>query len=136
MTMDDIFELYPDKDTFDAYWKENYQPVTYEDVRIKYEEFVQKAQKHIFISDYEAANAISREDFMENLSEDAQFLFQDVLTEVFYDKNPDVYETAFTIFEEAQISGNGKGKVAETFHQEYERLYKEFMNRIYDQFFA
>ena len=134
--MDDIFASFPDKEAFDNFWKETYEVLTYEDVREAYEAYVDQAEKHIFISDYEAANAISREDFMENLSEDAQFAFQDALTEVFYEKNQEVYETAFAIFEEATLSENGKGKIAETFHQEYERLYKEFMNQIFDKYYA
>lgn len=134
--MDDIFASFPDKERFDNFWKETYEVLTYEDVREAYEAYVDQAEKHIFISDYEAANAISREDFLENLSEDAQFTFQDALTEVFYEKNPKVYETAFAIFEEAALSENGKGKIAETFHQEYERLYKEFMNQIFDKYYA
>ena len=50
---------------------------------------------HIFLSDYEEGGCISKEDFKDNLSQEAQFAFQDGLTEVFYDKNPDLYETAF-----------------------------------------
>lgn len=31
--MEEIFEQFKDKDAFDAYWKEHYVPLTYEDVR-------------------------------------------------------------------------------------------------------
>lgn len=134
--MQDIFEQFPTKEAFDAFWQENYEPLVYADVKDAFESYVQQAEKHIFISDYEAAGAIRREDFLENLSEDAQFFFQDTLTEVFYDKNPQAYETAFAIYEEAQLLQNGKGAVAETFHQEYGRLYREFMNQLFDKYFA
>ena len=30
--MEEIFEQFKDKDAFDAYWKEHYVPLTYEDV--------------------------------------------------------------------------------------------------------
>lgn len=86
--MEEIFEQFKDKDAFDAYWKEHYVPLTYEDVREAYEDFVKSADKHIFLSDYEESGNVSREDFMDNLSQAAQFAFQDGLTEAFYEKNP------------------------------------------------
>ena len=51
--MEEIFEQFKDKDAFDAYWKEHYVPLTYEDVREAYEDFVKSADKHIFLSDYD-----------------------------------------------------------------------------------
>lgn len=79
----DIFEQFPDRETFDKYWNENYQPVTYEDVREAFTDFVKSADGHIYLSDYEEKGLISREDFKENLSQEAQFTFEDGLTEVF-----------------------------------------------------
>lgn len=133
--MDEILELFPTKEAFDEYWKENYVPITYDEVREAYEEYVNAAQKHIFISDYEEGGAISREDFMENLSEEAAFTFQDTLTELFYDKNPEVYENAFALFEAAEMAGKKELDVAQAFHEEYNRLYKEFMLAMFDTFF-
>ena len=133
--MEDIFERFPTREAFDTYWKETYVPVTYEDVREEYEKFVASVEKHIFISDYEETGNISRDTFLENLSEDAYFLFQDTLTEVFYDKNPEVYELAFALYEEAQMSGQPEKDVADSFHQEYNRLYMEFMQNMFDTFF-
>ena len=100
--MEDILAAFPDRETFDRYWEENYVPVTYEDVK-------------------------------DNLSQEAQFAFQDGLTEVFYDKNPDLYETAFAIFEEAQMSGNQDVNVAVTFHETFNRLYAEFLDRLFEE---
>ena len=133
--MEEIFEQFKDKDAFDAYWKEHYVPLTYEDVREAYEDFVKSADKHIFLSDYEESGNVSREDFMDNLSQAAQFAFQDSLTEAFYDKNPDLYETAFAIYEEAQMNGGNDENIAATFHEEYNRLYKEFLLAMYDAMF-
>ena len=62
----DIFEQFPDREAFDRYWEENYVPVTYEDVRGSFEDFVTAAGGHIYLSDYEEKGCISREDFMEN----------------------------------------------------------------------
>ena len=115
-------EEFKNKEAFDAYWNENYVPLTYEDVKEAYEDFVKSADKHIFIPDYEEAGCISRDDFMENLSQTAQFTFQDSLTEAFYDKNPDLYETK-------------DGNIAATFHEEYQRLYNEFLLAMFDAAF-
>jgi hypothetical protein len=122
------------KAEFDTYWIANYTPLTYEDVRESYEAFVKEAEKKIFLSDYEEAGRISRDDFMEHLSQTAQFHFQDGLTEAFYEKNPDVYETAFAIFEESQMNG-GDGSVAAIFHEEYNRLYRTFLLEMFDSCF-
>ena len=55
----DIFEQFPDRETFDKYWNENYQPVTYEDVREAFTDFVKSADGHIYLSDYEEKGLIS-----------------------------------------------------------------------------
>lgn len=131
--MEDIFTQFPDRETFDQYWKENYIPLTYEDVREEFEKYVAEAEGHVYISDYEEKGCISKADFMENLHQDAQFLFQDTLTEVFYEKNPELYETAFALYEEAQMSGAGDKNVALTFHETYQKLYTDFMNQLFDE---
>jgi hypothetical protein len=131
--MEDILAAFPDKETFDRYWEENYVPVTYEDVKEAFEDFVTSAGGHIYLSDYEESGCISKEDFKDNLSQEAQFAFQDGLTEVFYDKNPDLYETAFAIFEEAQMSGNQDANVAATFHETFNRLYAEFLDHLFEE---
>ena len=119
----DIFEQFPDRETFDKYWNENYQPVTYEDVREAF-------------TDFEEKGLISREDFKENLSQEAQFTFEDGLTEVFYDKNPELYETAFALYEESKLTGKGDASVAQTFHETFRALYAEFLDRLYDEVLA
>lgn len=129
----DIFEQFPDREAFDRYWAENYVPVTYEDVKGMFEDFVTSAGGHIYLSDYEEKNGISKADFKDNLSQEAQFSFQDGLTEIFYDKNPELYELAFAIYEEAQMSDNGKAGIAQIFHETYEALYAEFLDRLFDE---
>ena len=131
--MEDILQAFPNRETFDEYWNESYVPVTYEDIKSIFEEFVDSVDGHIFLSDYEENGCISKEDFKENLSDDAQFAFQDGLTEIFYDKNPELYETAFAIYEEAQMSDNGKAGIAQIFHETYEALYAEFLDRLFDE---
>ena len=127
-------EQFKNKEAFDNYWKENYIPLTYADVQETYEDFVKSAEKHIFLSDYEESGNISREDFMDNLSQAAQFAFQDGLTEAFYEKNPEVYETAFALYEMAQMDG-GDATIASVFHEEYNRLYQEFLLQLFDDCF-
>ena len=133
--MEDLFEKLKDRESFDAYWNENYVPITYADVKDAYEDFVKASDKHIFVSDYGESGNINRDDFMDNLSQTAQLTFQDSLTEAFYDKNPDLYETAFAIYEEAQMNGGNDENIAATFHEEYNRLYKEFLLAMYDAMF-
>ena len=133
--MEDILAAFPDRETFDRYWEENYVPVTYEDVKEAFEDFVTSAGGHIFLSDYEEGGCISKEDFKDNLSQAAQFAFQDGLTEAFYEKNPQVYENAFALFEAAQMEG-GDANIAAAFHEEYQRLYHDFLLELFDAQYA
>lgn len=129
-------EQFTSREAFDTYWKEKYIPLTYEDVREEFENYVKEAEKHIFLSDYEEGGCIAKTDFMDNLSQTAQFTFQDTLTEAFYEKNPDLYETAFAIYEEEQMEGKADQNIAASFHEEYHRLYQEFLNQMFDTFFG
>lgn len=129
----EIFERFPNKEAFDEYWKKEYVPLTYEDVREAFENFMKETEGHIFLSDYEENGCISKEDFKQNLSQDAEFTFQDTLTEVFYDKNPELYETAFEIYEVSQMSGAGDKNIAQTFHETYQQLYNEFLDRLFEE---
>ena len=47
--MADIFEQFQTKEAFDEYWNKNYVPLTYEDVREAYEDFVKASGKHMFL---------------------------------------------------------------------------------------
>ena len=93
--MEDILAAFPDRETFDRYWEENYVPVTYEDVKEAFEDFVTSAGGHIFLSDYEEGGCISKE--------------------------------------EAQMSGNQDANVAVTFHETFNRLYAEFLDRLFEE---
>ena len=98
-----------------------------------FEDFVTSANGHIFLSDYEEGGCISKADFKENLSQEAQFTFQDGLTEVFYDKNPELYETAFAIFEEAQMNGGKGADISRIYGETFRQLYDEFLDRLFDE---
>ena len=129
----EIFEQFPNREAFDAYWNENYVPVTYEDVKEAFEEFVASADGHIFLSDYEEAGCITKADFKENLSQEAEFAFQDGLTEVFYDKNPELYEMAFAIFEESQMNEGKGADISRIYGETFQKLYHEFLDRLFDE---
>ncbi len=43
----DIFSHFPDRETFDRYWNENYVPVTYEDVATVFRDFVKSAGTYL-----------------------------------------------------------------------------------------
>lgn len=131
--MSEVLEQFPNREAFDKYWNENYVPVTYDDVKEAFEDFVTAADGHIFLSDYEEGGCISKEDFKENLSQEAQFTFQDGLTEVFYDKNPELYEMAFAIFEEAQMNGGAGADICRIYGETFQKLYEMFLDTLFDR---
>ncbi len=128
----EIFERFPNQEAFEEHWNKEYKALTYEDVREAYEALVAETEGHIFLSDYEENGCISKEDFKQNLTQDAEFTLQDTLTEVFYEKNPELYETAFEIYEVSQMSG-GDGSIAQIFHETYQKLYNEFLDRLFEE---
>lgn len=121
------------KEEFEVFFKENYTPLSYEDVKEAFESFYKEQDGKIFHEDYEISGSISKDDFFENLSNTAMFTFQDTLTEAFYEKNPDVYETAFAIFEE---NGGKHSEVTQIFDQTYKSLYQQFLNQFFDEMIA
>ena len=46
----EIFEQFPDRESFDAYWNEHYVPVTYEDVKEVFVQFKAYGQCIHFLS--------------------------------------------------------------------------------------
>lgn len=74
--------------------------MTYEDVKEGLEELVKAEGLNIFQDDY--VKNVRKEDFKEHLSKGARFEFENAMTEAFYDKNPEVYEAAFGLYEEVQ----------------------------------
>lgn len=133
--MDNVLELFTTKEAFEAYWNEHYVPLQYSDVQEAYEGFVEEHDKKIFLADYQEKNCVTREDFVQNLHEDAAFLFQDALTEAFYDKNPELYEAAFELYTAAEMEGR-KDEIAVIFHETYNALYWNFMHQMFDHMYA
>ena len=119
---------YKSAEEFEVFFHANYTPITYEDVKEDFENFYKAQKGKIFHEDYEKAGNIRKEDFRENLSKSALFTFQDTLTELFYEKNPDIYEEAFSIFEE---NAGVKSEITKIFDDTYRALYEEFLDRFY-----
>lgn len=129
----DITGRFPNRAAFDSYWNEHYIPLTYEDVRGSYEAFAESAGGGIYNSDYAGSGCISKATFKENLSQEARFLFEDSLTEAFYERNPELYETAFALYEHSQLSGEGPSDTAQTFHEVFHALYEAFLDQLFDE---
>lgn len=125
--MEELLQQFPDKETFDAFFQEHYQPLTYEDVKTGFGEAVREAGAHIFPE--EDMDKVNRENFMEYLGQGARFILENAMTEAFYEKNPEVYETAFGLYEEdprhsPQITG--------TFHRTYQESYEALLSEWFD----
>lgn len=118
---------------FENFFQANYTPLTYEDIKEDYENFYKEQNGKIFHEDYEKAAQISKDDFRDNLSKTALFTFQDALTELFYDKNPEIYEEAFAIFEE---NAGAKSEITKIFDDTYQSLYEAFLDQFFDEVIA
>jgi len=76
---------------------------------------------------------VRKEDFKEHLSKGARFEFENAMTEAFYDKNPEVYEAAFGLYEEVPKQAMA---ITETFHRTYQEIYEESLNCMFDAVIA
>lgn len=93
--MESLTKQFPDKETFDKFFVENFKTMTYEDVKEGLEELVK--------------------------------------AEAFYDKNPEVYEAAFGLYEEVPKQAMA---ITETFHRTYQEIYEESLNCMFDAVIA
>ena len=110
--MESLTKQFPDKETFDKFFVENFKTMTYEDDYVK---------------------NVRKEDFKEHLSKGARFEFENAMTEAFYDKNPEVYEAAFGLYEEVPKQAMA---ITETFHRTYQEIYEESLNCMFDAVIA
>ncbi len=127
--MEDLLRQYPDQKTFDVFFQMNYKPVSYEDVKDAMEEFVKEAGLSLFLDDYVASQNVKKEDFKEHLSQTARFQFDEAMTEAFYEKNPEIYETAFGLYE---VSPESSVTITRTFHETYQKNYEECLDMLFD----
>lgn len=129
--MESLTKQFPDKEIFDKFFVENFKTMTYEDVKEGLEELVKAEGLNIFQDDY--VKNVRKEDFKEHLSKGARFEFENAMTEAFYDKNPEVYEAAFGLYEEAPKQAMA---ITETFHRTYQEIYEESLNCMFDAVIA
>lgn len=129
--MADLLTQFPDKETFDRFFAEHFKAMTYDDIRDGFEELVKSEGLNIFHDAY--AKHVRREDFAKHLSQGARFEFENAMTEAFYEKNPQVYEAAFGLYEE---NPDRAAEITETFHRTYQEIYKEALNCMFDAVIA
>lgn len=127
----DLLQAFPNKEAFDAFFMENFRPMTYDDMKDGLEELVKKEGLDIFEKSY--VEKVNKADFMEHLSQAARFAFDEAMTEAFYDKNPEIYEAAFGIFE---LAPDRAKEIAYTFHKTYQEIFEEGMNCMFDAVIA
>ena len=120
--MEELLQQFPDREAFDAFFREHYQPLAYEDVKAGFGEAVKEAGAHIFPE--EDMDKVTGSNFMEYLGQGARFILENAMTEAFYEKNPEVYETAFGLFEE---DPEHSAKITETFHRTDQESYEALL---------
>ena len=72
---------------------------------------------------------MNKEDYKKHLSQAARFEFENTMTEAFYEKNPDIYEVAFGLYEEEPKQA---AEIADTFHRTYQTIYEECLDCMFD----
>lgn len=127
--MEDLLRQYPDQKTFDTFFHMKYQPVRYEDVREAMEALVKEAGLSLFLDEYVKGGKITKADFKKYFSQAAKFRFEDAMTEAFYDRNPEIYETAFGLFE---LSPESSASIIRTFHETYQKSYEDCLDQLFD----
>lgn len=131
--MEELFERFPSKEVFDTFFQMNYKPMAYEDVKEAMEALVADAGLDIFYEDYAKSGKVSKADFKEHLSQAARFQFEDAMTEAYYEKNPDVYEAAFGLYE---LDPARSGGITKMFHEKYQESYEALLDELFDHMIA
>lgn len=129
--MEELLQQFPDKETFDVYFQEHYKPLVYADVKEGFGEAVQEAGAHIFPED--DMDKVTRESFMEYLGQGARFILENAMTEAFYEKNPEVYEAAFGLYEE---DPQHSSQITASFHKTYQESYEALLAEWFDEAIA
>lgn len=131
--MEELLEKYPTQEAFDTFFNQQYRPLVYQDVSEAMEELVKEAGLEIFLDDYVKQGNVSKEDFREYLSKAARFRFEDAMAEAYYDKNPEIYEAAFGLYE---LDPSKSASITGTFHKKYQESYGAFLNELFDTVIA
>lgn len=131
--MEELLTKYPDRKAFDLFFNMNYKPVRYEDVKEAMEAFVQEAGLSLFLDDYVKSGRVDKKDFKNYFSQAAKFQLEDAMTEAYYGKNPEIYETAFGLYE---LAPDKSAAITRTFHETYQASYEECLDMLFDEAIA
>lgn len=129
--MEELLQQFPDREAFDFFLEENYTPLVYEDVKEGFAEVTEEEGAHIFPES--DMDQVTRDNFMEYLGQGARFILENAMTEAFYEKNPEVYEAAFGLYE---ADPEHSGQITESFHQKYQDSYKALLLEWFDAVIA
>lgn len=129
--MEELLRQFPDREAFDLFFNENYTPLVYDDVKDGFAEATEAEGAHIFPEG--DMDKVNRDNFMEYLGAGARFILENAMTEAFYEKNPEVYEAAFGLYEE---DPQHSGAVTESFHRKYQESYSALLLEWFDTVIA
>lgn len=127
--MEELLEQYPNQEAFDIFFHMKYKPISYDDVKEAMEAFVEEAGLSLFLDEYVKNGRVTKADFKNHFSQAARFQFENAMTEAFYDKNPEIYETAFGLYE---LSPEGSAAITRTFHETYKKSYEDCLDKLFD----
>ena len=115
-----------DKEVFDTFFRENYVPVEYKNIKAEFEE-IAAIGNEIFTESYEARN-LTKENFILYLTNDAYCAFEAVVEEALDDLNPEIVDAVMDV---TATMPNGD-EITEKYWSAGEDLLKEFLYQFYD----
>lgn len=116
-----------DKEVFETFFRENYVPVEYKNIKEEFEE-IASAGNDIFTESYEARN-LTKENFILYLTNDAYCAFEAVVEEALDDLNPEIVDAVMDV---TTTMANGD-EITEKYWNTGEELLKEFLYQLYDE---
>lgn len=116
-----------DKEVFDTFFRENYVPVEYKNIKEEFEE-IAAVGNEIFTENYEARN-LNRDNFVLYLTNDAYCAFEAVVEEALDDLNPEIVDAVMDV---TTTMSNGD-EITEKYWNAAEELLKEFLLQLYDE---
>lgn len=116
-----------EKEVFETFFRENYVPVEYKNVKADLEEIV-SIGNDIFTENYEARN-LNRKNFILYLKNDVYCAIEAVVEEAMDDLNPEIVDA---VMEVTATQSNGD-EVTELYWNTAEELRKDFLYQLYDE---
>ncbi len=116
-----------DREVFETFFRENYVPVEYKNIKAEFEE-IAAAGNDIFTENYQARN-LNRDNFILYLTNDAYCAFEAVVEEALDDLNPEIVDAVMDV---TATMPNGD-EITEKYWSAGEELLKEFLCQLYDE---